>query len=70
MITQTIFPRLANNELILINKERWRAEFTQGKNRYYTFVYLGENGLKDFVRSEQEVSNAIIKKQIKSITTS
>jgi len=64
---QPIYPRLGNNEVVSINGERYRAEFWQGKRRYYSFVYVGENGKTNFQKTEQEVSDAIIIKVIKRL---
>ncbi len=60
-----IYPRLGNNESVLIAGEKYRAEFWQGKRRYYEFIYLGENGKSNFTKTEQEVSDGIIDKKIK-----
>lgn len=65
MILPPIYPRLGNNECVVIKNEKYRAEFTQGSKRYYTFIYLGENGLNDFTKTESEVSEGINNKKIK-----
>jgi hypothetical protein len=62
----TIYPRLTVNQLVEIKGEKYRAEmWNQGGDITYEFIYLGECGLKNFIKSEQEVSNAIKNKLIK-----
>jgi hypothetical protein len=61
-----IYPRLATNQIVEIKGEKYRAEiWRQGDKLTYEFVYLGENGLSNFEKSEQEVSEAIKKGIIK-----
>jgi len=65
---KTIFPRLMSNQIVLIKKERYRAEiWNKGEEMVYEFIYLGENGLSNFEKTEQEVSDAIKNKIIKTI---
>jgi hypothetical protein len=60
MYNPIISPRLAVNQLVEIKGEKYRAEMWHHKgNITYEFIYLGENGLRNFEKTEQEVSNAI-----------
>lgn len=62
-----ILPRLKTNCIVEVQGERYRAELWNGKENFYRFVYIGENGLEDFERTEEAVSNAIKKGLIKTV---
>jgi hypothetical protein len=68
MRSPVIFPRLAINQIVEIKGERYRTEIWEQKDIItYEFIYLGENGLRNFEKSEIDVSNALKNNIIKII---
>jgi hypothetical protein len=61
-----LYPRLATNQVVEIKGEKYRAGIWRQSGKItYEFIYLGENGLNNFEKSEKEVSDAIKKGIIK-----
>ena len=63
-----VLPRLCANEVVVINGNRYRAEFWNSHNAYYEFINVGDKDLPNFTRTEQQVSDALISKKIKRIS--
>ena len=63
MISQTLYPRLINNEVVTIKGHRYRVGWWS--NRTYEFTYVGDKGKFDFTKPEVEVVSAIKKGIIK-----
>ena len=65
---RTIFPRLANGEIVQIGRDKYKARWQSF--RYYRFELQSDRKDKDgftFTRTEQQVSDAIQEKKIKRL---